>query len=62
MSVAGVAPICVHCGLRKKPIGRSAPLEMANSFCDFDCDGYSKDPEPDCRWPGEEKCGPGCDR
>jgi hypothetical protein len=51
---------CADCGRSKKPIGRSSPLEM--SLCDDECDGYRKDPYPDCRWPGEESCGPGCMR
>ena len=48
--------IAVHCSLclkRKKPIGRSAPLEMANGLCDDDCWGYREDPRPGSLWPGE---------
>lgn len=45
---------CSVCGLRKKPIGRSAPMEMANSLCDDDCDGYRRDPKPPHLWPNEE--------
>jgi hypothetical protein len=53
---------CAVCGRSKKPLGRSAPLEMGPGLCMDDCPGYRADPAPDCRWPGEEKCGPGCNR
>jgi hypothetical protein len=46
--------VCAVCGTTKKPVGRSAPLEMANSLCDSDCDGYYTEPLPPTRWPGEE--------
>ena len=49
----GKAVDCAVCGRRKKPIGRSAPMEMANSLCDPDCEGYYKDPKPGSLWPGE---------
>lgn len=49
----GIAVECTVCGLRKKPHGRSAPLEMANSLCDPECDGYQLSPYPGCLWPGE---------
>jgi hypothetical protein len=45
---------CNVCKLRKKPIGRSAPLEMANSLCDYECQGYMQEPRPGQLWPGEE--------
>jgi hypothetical protein len=51
----GVAVDCKICGLRKKPRGRSAPLEMANSLCDHECPGYNQDPEPGWLWPGETR-------
>ena len=51
----GVAVDCTVCQLRKKPIGRSAPLEMANSLCDDDCPGYRLDPYPGELWPGETR-------
>ena len=51
----GVAVDCAVCGMRKKPIGRSAPLEMANSLCDGDCPGYRQDPYPGQLWPGETR-------
>jgi hypothetical protein len=50
----GVAVYCMVCGKRKKPIGRSAPLEMANSLCDHECPGYRTPPEPGWLWPGEK--------
>lgn len=49
----GVAVYCEVCGLRKKPVGRSAPMEMANSLCDHECPGYDMDPKPGQLWPGE---------
>lgn len=49
----GIAVECAVCHLRKKPWGRSAPLAMANSLCDWDCPGYDTDPKPGCLWPGE---------
>ena len=48
------APECVVCGLRKKPWGRSAPLEMANGLCDSDCEGYDREPRAGHFWPDEE--------
>jgi hypothetical protein len=51
----GIGVTCSVCGLRKKPIGRSAPMEMANSLCDHECDGYYKDPYPYDLWPGETR-------
>jgi hypothetical protein len=47
-------PTCTVCGLRKKPRGRSAPLEMANSLCSGpDCPGYAQGPQAGHLWPGE---------
>jgi hypothetical protein len=51
----GKAVDCAVCGRRKKPFGRSAPLLMANSLCDQDCDGYYNDPKPGQLWPGETR-------
>lgn len=51
----GVAVNCTVCGLRKKPIGRSAPPEMANSLCDHECAGYYDEPNPGVLWPGETR-------
>lgn len=49
----GIAVYCTVCNLRKKPHGRSAPLEMANSLCDSECDGYALSPLPGYLWPSE---------
>ena len=49
----GVAVICTVCNLRKKPVGRSAPLEMCNSLCDWECTGYDEKPHAGHLWPGE---------
>ena len=49
----GKAVNCRVCGLRKLPIGRAAPLAMANSLCDHECPGYRDDPWPGSLWPGE---------
>lgn len=51
----GCTPICTVCGLRKKPVGRSAPLEMANSMCDHECEGYNLHPTACDLWPGERR-------
>lgn len=51
----GVAVTCAVCHLRKKPLGRSAPMEMANSLCDHECPGYDQPPEPGDLWPGETR-------
>lgn len=45
---------CLTCGMRKNPRGRSAPLEMANSLCDWECPGYNEHPRPGHLWPNEE--------
>ena len=51
----GVAVDCVVCGQRKKPIGRAAPLAMANSLCGPDCRGYRIAPYPGDLWPHETR-------
>ena len=51
----GKAVNCTVCGLRKKPIGRSAPMAMANSLCDHECEGYYRDPHPGSLWPNETR-------
>lgn len=51
----GMAVYCAICGQRKKPVGRSAALEMANSLCDSDCPGYRQEPYPGQLWPGETR-------
>ena len=49
----GVSVECTTCRRRKKPRGRSAPLAMANSLCDRDCEGYDVEPLPGNLWPWE---------
>lgn len=44
---------CVHCGKRKKPIGRDAPPETVPGLCTEFCPGYLKDPQPPHLWPTE---------
>ncbi len=51
----GIAVHCIVCGMRKKPIGRSAPLATANGLCDKDCPGYESAPKPGSLWPGESE-------
>lgn len=47
----GIAVQCAVCHTRKKPIGRSAPLEMY--LCDEECPGYRDSPFVGSLWPGE---------
>ena len=49
----GKAVSCMTCGRRKKPRGRSAPMELARSLCDSECEGYYQEPFPGQLWPGE---------
>lgn len=49
----GASVECKVCGQRKKPIGRSAPLEMY--LCDWECPGYNQEPFPGDLWPGETR-------
>ena len=51
----GIVVDCLTCGLRKKPIGRSAPLGMLNGLCDHECHGYSNAPHAGSLWPGESE-------
>ena len=51
----GQAVTCSVCGLRKEPIGRSAPGPMAGSLCDHECSGYSLEPAIGSLWPGESR-------
>lgn len=44
---------CVVCRKYKAPHGRSVPLAMANSRCDWECPGYSQEPKAPHLWPGE---------
>jgi hypothetical protein len=46
---------CEVCKRMKKPVGRSAALEMANSLCDDECPGYRQKPYAEQLWPSE-KC------
>jgi hypothetical protein len=55
-SKKGVRVICVICGGLKKPIGRSAPLAMHSSYCEYDrCAGHAQDPKVGWLWPGESE-------
>lgn len=47
----GIVVYCTHCGLRKCPHGRSAPIGLL--LCERECPGYDADPLPGCLWPGE---------
>ncbi len=45
-----------ECGVCHKPKGlrgRSYPIAMANSRCDYDCPGYSAEPQAGHIWPEE---------
>lgn len=44
---------CVICNQTKGPRGRSIAPEMANSYCGWDCPGYTQEPSPGHLWPGE---------
>ncbi len=46
---------CKVCPRSKNPVGRSAPMEAANSYCSHDCEGYYQDPQPTSLWPGESR-------
>lgn len=48
-------PQCTVCGMTKKPIGRSAPWESANSYCDEECPGYRQPPLAGHLWRGERE-------
>jgi hypothetical protein len=49
----GVAVYCTVCGEQKCPRGRSAPIEYY--MCDWDCPGYTQEPQPGDLWPGETR-------
>lgn len=51
----GIAVTCAVCRRRKKPVGRSAADEMANSLCDHECEGYQREPFVGSLWPGESE-------
>lgn len=55
--IIGCEPRCTVCGMRKKPVGRSPSPGMANSLCDHECVGYTKEPSPCDLWPGEWRDG-----
>lgn len=44
-------PYCLVCGQRKKPRGRSVPVEAESGYCGYDCEGYMQDPQPGHEWP-----------
>ena len=48
-----IMPVCSVCHLRKKPWGRSAPLEML--LCDYDCEGYRQEPHVSQYWSRNEE-------
>ena len=50
------APVeCVICHKRKRPVGRSVPIEMESSLCHYECPGYYEEPKPSDLWPGESR-------
>ena len=48
----GIHVVCTMCKRRKKPHGRSAPMDW-HGCAQGECDGYNEDPKPGCLWPGE---------
>lgn len=46
---------CKYCHRKKKPLGRSAPLEMAGYYCTSECPGYWSEPQASDLWPGETR-------
>jgi hypothetical protein len=44
---------CLVCGKRKCPVGRDPGIEAASGYCDWECPGYDKKPNPPHLWPGE---------
>ena len=49
----GYRVVCKVCGKTKKPLGRSAPMDL--HFCDTDCEGYRMEPQPSHLWYGESE-------
>jgi len=47
----GIRVTCAVCGQMKQPRGRSGPLGA--HYCDWDCSGYTQDPQVGSLWPGE---------
>ena len=46
---------CTVCPRSKNPVGRSAPMYSAGSYCTNDCTGYYLDPKPTSLWSGETR-------
>jgi hypothetical protein len=46
-------PRCTVCGLSKKPLGRSIPLDA--TYCLSTCRGFWLDPQPTTYWPHEDE-------
>ena len=53
LTVPGGSVDCAKCLRTKQPVGRSAPMEMAGSLCNDDCEGYRLRPFPGQLWPDE---------
>lgn len=51
--VGGDYAQCTVCHKSKAPRGRDAPMAEANSYCNWGCRGYDKEPYGDHLWPGE---------
>jgi hypothetical protein len=49
----GISVECTVCHRPKNPLGRSAPLAMANGLCDWECPGHELEPFVGTLWPGE---------
>lgn len=47
----GISVQCAVCNQRKCPRGRSSP--HGSYLCDWDCPGYTQDPQVGDLWPGE---------
>lgn len=55
MEDVGTVIYCTVCDKRKQPIGRSAPIALADVLCNDDCPGYRQEPYPEQLWPGETR-------
>lgn len=44
---------CTTCRRTKAPIGRDVAAAAAGAYCDRECPGYTAEPHPGTRWPGE---------
>lgn len=49
-------PECAVCHRTKSLRGRSYPLAMGGGRCDWDCPGYTQDPQAGHLWQGERPC------